>query len=77
MYVLVFQTKVGNTKQSAQLLDFLLRGDSDTMDKLIYALRKSGHDDSTVKECLRDPIKPDSVSDLARAGEYTNFCLQY
>lgn len=68
IYVVVFQSEKENTNQVGQLLDFLLKGDSDTMDKLVYTLIASGHDDSVVNECLRDPIQHDSVSDSAVAG---------
>lgn len=65
------QGMVGNANQVAQLLDTLLMGGTDTMDKFIYALRASYHSESVIKELLRDPIQSDTwQSDLsANAGE--------
>ena len=56
-----FQSQEGNDKQAAKLLEFLLRGGVDVVDKLVYSLRSEGQ--STLAEtCLRDPKKADEWS---------------
>ena len=56
-----FQRQEGNDKQAAKLLEFLLRGGVDVVDKLIYSPRSEGQSE-LVKTCLRDPQKADKWS---------------
>ena len=56
-----FQSEKGNNKQVAKLLEFLLRGDVDVVDKLVYSLR-SEDQSALAKFCLRDPKKEDEWS---------------
>ena len=44
-----------------KLMDFMRRGNVDTVDKLVYSLRKT--DQSHVASCLREPGKPDNRGD--------------
>ena len=55
------QSQEGNAKQAAKLLEFLLRGGVDVVDKLIYSLRSEGQS-ALAKACLRDPKKADEWS---------------
>ena len=54
----LFQSEKGNNKQAAKLLEFLLRGGVDVVDKLVYSLRSAGQSE-LAKTCLRDPQKAD------------------
>ena len=56
-----FQSQEGNNKQAAKLLEFLLRGRVDVVDKLVYSLRSEGQSE-LAKTCLRDPKKADEWS---------------
>ena len=56
-----FQSEKGNNKQAAKLLEFLLRGGVDVVDKLVYSLRSEGQSE-LAKSCLRDPKKEDEWS---------------
>lgn len=49
------------------LLDFLLKGGIDTLDKFIYSLRASEYTE-LANECLRQPNKPDNWDDDTAAG---------
>lgn len=66
--IICLQSNKGNTEQVGQLLDNLLQGSTDTLDKFIDALRASGHSESLINELLRDPVKPESHLS-AGAGE--------
>lgn len=51
-----------------KLLDFLMKGDSNTMDHLIYSLRATGQS-ALATTYLRDPlIMPDPFDNTATAG---------
>ena len=56
-----FQSQEGNNKQAAKLLEFLLRGGVDVVDKLVYSLRSEGQSE-LAGTCLRDPQKADEWS---------------
>lgn len=59
---LELQSERGNNNQVRKLLDTLCRGNEDTLDKFIYALRESSHSELG-SGCLREPHKPDSWSE--------------
>lgn len=63
------QCEKGNSNQVGKLLDHLLRGDSETLDRFIYGVRATGPvGKELAQHFLGEPKKADSVKDDVDGG---------
>lgn len=62
------QSEKGKYNQVGKLVDILLRGNVDTVDKFIHALNATGHSDLVTKY-LREARTPDTWGGTVTTGE--------